>query len=99
MQTKTAKIFLCGNKLDLVPETDVDKVVTDSDIEKFIDDCQTVLCGSYKVSCKCSDGIKEMFQSIAHVVFGEVTAKIDQSRIQVTQPRSQEDGKNKKCCE
>ena len=97
MQTQTAKIFLCGNKLDLVSETAPDRIVSDSDIERFRDECDTVLCGSYKVSCKSNEGVREMFQSIAHFVFGEASVKIDHSRIKVTQ--TQPHSKDKKCCD
>lgn len=56
-----AKIFLCGNKIDLVHQMDV----TDADIEVFCEQCHNLISGIYKTSCKTGAGVEEMFADIA----------------------------------
>ncbi|XP_023240214.1 ras-related protein Rab-30 [Centruroides vittatus] len=58
---ENAKIFLCGNKIDLVHHMDI----TDSDIEAFCEQCHNLISGVYKTSCKTGAGIEEMFTDIA----------------------------------
>lgn len=42
--------------------------VTDADIEDFIEQCQNLISGTYKISCKTGEGIHEMFQDIANIL-------------------------------
>lgn len=60
---ESAKIFLCGNKTDLV--TQKSEQVTDADIEAFCEQCHNLISGIYKTSCKTGAGIEEMFTDIA----------------------------------
>ncbi|XP_031617094.1 ras-related protein Rab-18A [Contarinia nasturtii] len=62
---ENAKIFLCGNKSDMVGK---EPQVTDADIEDFIEQCQNLISGTYKISCKTGEGIHEMFQEIANIL-------------------------------
>lgn len=39
--------------------------MTDNDIDEFIEQCQNLISGTYKISCKTGDGVDEMFQDIA----------------------------------
>lgn len=55
---ESAKLFLVGNKCDLPHE------VTDSDIDLFIEQFPK-FDGAYKISCKTSEGVHEMFNDIA----------------------------------
>lgn len=58
---ENAKIFLCGNKIDLVNQV----YVTDSDIDVFCEQCHNLISGVYRTSCKTGQGIEEMFTDIA----------------------------------
>lgn len=42
--------------------------VTDADIEEFIEQCQNLISGTYKISCKTGAGVEEMFQDIANIL-------------------------------
>lgn len=42
--------------------------VTEADIEDFIEQCHSLISGTYKVSCKTGEGVHEMFQDIANIV-------------------------------
>ncbi|XP_019865057.1 ras-related protein Rab-30 [Aethina tumida] len=59
---ENAKIFLCGNKSDLLEEV---PQVTDSEIEAFCEQCHNLISGVYKTSCKTNEGIEDMFSDIA----------------------------------
>lgn len=59
-----AKIFLCGNKSDVQAEDHV----TDADMEEFCEQCQNLITGTFKTSCKTNEGVAEMFQSIANTL-------------------------------
>lgn len=61
-----AKIFLCGNKIDLSSQV----YVTDSDIEVFCEQCHNLISGVYKTSCKTGAGVEEMFTDIARQLVG-----------------------------
>lgn len=58
---ENAKIFLCGNKIDLKHQI----FVSDSDIESFCEQCHNLISGVYKTSCKQAVGVDEMFADIA----------------------------------
>ncbi|KAI4459232.1 drab5-related [Holotrichia oblita] len=55
---ENAKIFLCGNKLDLVNKV---PQVSDADIDAFCEQCHNLISKTYKTSCKTSVGLEEMF--------------------------------------
>ncbi|XP_014292649.1 ras-related protein Rab-30 [Halyomorpha halys] len=59
---ENAKIFLCGNKLDLVGQ---DSQVTDADMDNFCEQCHNLISVTYKTSCKTGEGVDEMFADIA----------------------------------
>lgn len=42
--------------------------MTDADIEEFIEQCQDLISGTFKISCRTGEGIDEMFQEIAHIL-------------------------------
>nr|XP_023020281.1 ras-related protein Rab-30 isoform X1 [Leptinotarsa decemlineata]XP_023020360.1 ras-related protein Rab-30 isoform X1 [Leptinotarsa decemlineata] len=60
---ENAKIFLCGNKSDLVQDI---PQVSDSEIEAFCEQCHNLVSGIYKTSCKTGEGLDEMFTDIAY---------------------------------
>ncbi|XP_037085807.1 ras-related protein RABA1g-like [Pollicipes pollicipes] len=59
-----AKIYVCGNKIDLKH----DSVVSDADIQMFCEQCHNVVTGTFKTSCKTGEGVHEMFTEIARQV-------------------------------
>lgn len=62
---ENAKIFLCGNKIDLKNQIEI----TDADIDNFCEQCHNLISGVYKTSCKMKLGVDEMFSDIAkHLV-------------------------------
>lgn len=58
---ENAKIFLCGNKIDLAGHI----YVTEADIEAFCEQCHNLISGVYRTSCKTGQGVEEMFVDIA----------------------------------
>ena len=84
MHSETSKIFLCGNKYDLVQlntDEDGDEVDT-TDIEAFSSQCEAMLSGIFKVSCLSGIGVKEMFDDIANIFSLDVKQTFDSSIIQ-----------------
>jgi Ras-related protein Rab-6A len=69
---ENAKIFLCGNKSD----TD-DSEVTDSDMESFCEQCQSLISATYKTSCKTGAGIDEMFQEISTLLVDSNRSRLE----------------------
>ncbi|GJQ66998.1 hypothetical protein Trydic_g7988 [Trypoxylus dichotomus] len=59
---ENAKIFLCGNKLDLVNKV---PQVSDADVDAFCEQCHNLISKTYKTSCKTGEGLEEMFSDIA----------------------------------
>lgn len=59
---ENAKIYLCGNKNDLITST---PQVTDAEIESFCEQCHNIIAASFKISCKTGDGLEDMFEDIA----------------------------------
>lgn len=93
-----AKIFLCGNKSDVEPNSDGPQV-TDADMEDFCEQCQTLISATFKTSCKTGEGIEEMFQQIANTLVDSNRSRIelqslDQSGFKVQAP---EDGDQDSC--
>lgn len=60
MWAESAKIFLCGNRIDL-DECEV----TDLDMQNWIEQCHGLISATFKTSCKTNEGIQEMFEEIA----------------------------------
>lgn len=96
MHTKTAKIFLCGNKLDL--EQTSDETVTVDDVDTFQVECDSVLSGMYKISCKTGEAVKEMFEDIAAIVRRQAAEKFDPSLIQPHRSHLIQEPQKQKCC-
>lgn len=64
---ENAKIYLCGNKSDLV--NDDAPQISDADIEAFCEQCHSLIATTYRTSCKTGEGIEDMFSDIAaHLV-------------------------------
>lgn len=42
--------------------------MTEADIEEFTEQCQNLVSGTYKISCKTGEGIDEMFADIANIL-------------------------------
>ncbi|KAG8233186.1 hypothetical protein J437_LFUL008949 [Ladona fulva] len=69
---ENAKIFLCGNKSDLLPTSrngssalDSSSHVTDADVETFCEQCHNLVSATYRTSCRTGEGVEEMFADIA----------------------------------
>lgn len=71
---ENAKIFLCGNKSDL---EEMDKQVSDADIENFCEQCHSMISGTFKTSCKTNWGVEEMFQCIAEILNDSNRSKLE----------------------
>ncbi|XP_076339362.1 RAS oncogene family member RabX6 isoform X1 [Tachypleus tridentatus] len=72
---ESAKIFLCGNKIDLKHQM----YVTDVDIDAFCEQCHNLISGVFKTSCKTGEGVEEMFADIARqLVSTSKTADIEE---------------------
>lgn len=56
-----AKIYVCGNKLDLLHNV----VVTDSDLQMFCEQCHSLVTATFRTSCRTGEGVHEMFSQIA----------------------------------
>lgn len=67
---ENAKIVLCGNKSDLEPSATAGAApqVTDQDMEEFCEQCQDLISGTFKISCKTGEGVEEMFQEVANML-------------------------------
>ena len=96
MHGRTAKIFLCSNKLDL--EENCDEKVTNEDVETFQIECDSVLSGIYKISCRTGEGVKEMFNDVAAIVRRQATEKFDPNLIQPHRSHLVEEPQKQKCC-
>ena len=59
-------ISSCGNKYDLKSRIQV----SDADIETLCEQCNNLISGVYKTSCKTGEGVEEMFTDIAKQVVG-----------------------------
>ncbi|XP_013777715.1 ras-related protein Rab-30-like [Limulus polyphemus] len=76
-----AKIFLCGNKIDLKHQM----FVTDTDIDEFCEQCHNLISGVFKTSCKTGDGVEEMFADIARqLVSTSKTAEVKKDSFKLT---------------
>lgn len=71
---ENAKIFLCGNKSDLLSEP---PQVTDTEIDAFCEQCQTLITNVYRISCKTNEGIEEMFVDIAYQLLQSNRSKLE----------------------
>ncbi|XP_044751204.1 ras-related protein Rab-4B isoform X2 [Coccinella septempunctata] len=71
---ETAKIFLCGNKSDLVGEP---PQITEAEIESFCEQCQSLITNTYQISCKTNEGVEEMFTDIAFQLVNSNRARLE----------------------
>ncbi|XP_045471372.1 ras-related protein Rab-4B isoform X3 [Harmonia axyridis] len=71
---ETAKIFLCGNKTDLVKEP---PQISEAEIESFCEQCQSLITNSYQISCKTNEGVEEMFTDIAYQLVNSNRARLE----------------------
>uniref|UniRef100_A0A0B7AT60 Uncharacterized protein n=1 Tax=Arion vulgaris TaxID=1028688 RepID=A0A0B7AT60_9EUPU len=76
MNAEGAKIFLCGNMSDQVPRDGGVNTVTDADLEQFMSQCEDVLSGVYRVSCKDCTGLEEMFRDMARVLHQDAVSRM-----------------------
>lgn len=76
---ENAKIFLCGNKLDLETET---PEVTDSDMDMFCEQCHGLITGVFKISCKTGEGVNEMFETISNHLVESNRARIELQQLE-----------------
>ncbi|XP_013405678.1 ras-related protein RABD2c [Lingula anatina] len=68
MYSKTNTLFLCGTKCD--EQVHGSSCVTDEDIEMFVQNFgDEALSGQYKTSNKTGQGVKEMFEDMARVLY------------------------------
>ncbi|GFO43361.1 ras-related protein rab-12 [Plakobranchus ocellatus] len=105
MNAEGAKIFLCGNmsdQVDSASDKDQSNVVTDSDLEQFMSQCEDVLSGVYRVSCKDGTGLQDMFQDMARFLHRNSMSKMTLRRDLVqpgsTPEREDASGEKRRCC-
>lgn len=60
---ENAKIFLCGNKMDL--EDGEVPAVSAADMDAFCEQCHSLISGTFKTSCRTGEGVDAMFEEIA----------------------------------
>lgn len=101
MNAEGAKIFLCGNMADQTPSPS-DPVVTDADLEQFTGQCEDVLSGVYRVSCKDSSGLLDMFADMARVLHRDAMSKMtlrgDLVRPGLSPEQEYSSEKKSRCC-
>lgn len=51
--------------------------MTETDIEDFIEQCQNLISGTYKISCKTGEGVEEMFQDISNILIQSNRSRIE----------------------
>ncbi|KAK6623078.1 hypothetical protein RUM43_008930 [Polyplax serrata] len=71
---ENAKIFLCGNKSDLISAV---PQISDNDIDSFCEQCHNLISAVYKTSCKTAEGIDDMFSDIAQRLVESNKSRID----------------------
>ncbi|ESO90807.1 hypothetical protein LOTGIDRAFT_122732 [Lottia gigantea] len=99
MNAEGAKIFLCGNVMDC---GDDKEKVTEADVDRFTEECDNVLSGVYKVSCRDNIGINEMFKDITEKLHEMSVNKMTLRRDMVIRPGETpeltKDTSKKRCC-
>ncbi|XP_054714353.1 ras-related protein Rab-1D-like [Uloborus diversus] len=93
---ESAKIFLCGNKTDLLSQNSNDSI-TDADIENFCEQCHNLVSGIYKTSCKSGAGVEEMFNDIARQLVGTCRVKDIELEVKDSFKVSAQDEPNQSC--
>ena len=93
VHTETAKIFLCGNKLDIAQGDEI----TDLDMEAFQLQCDTVLSGNYQISCKTGEGVEDMFKDIAGIIM-ESVSPYEKKSFQLPESEQTLEQPKKGCC-
>lgn len=71
---ENAKIFLCGNKMDL---ENAEPQVSDADMDAFCEQCHSLISATFKTSCKTGAGINEMFQEIANTLVDSNRSRLE----------------------
>lgn len=51
--------------------------MTEADIEEFIEQCQNLISGTFKISCRTGEGVHEMFQEIAKILTQSNRSRIE----------------------
>ena len=105
MNAEGAKIFLCGNmsdQVDAMSESELSNVVTDADLEQFTSQCEDVLSGVYRVSCKDGTGLQDMFEDMARFLHRNSMSKMTLRRDLVqpgsTPEREEVSTEKRRCC-
>lgn len=102
MNAEGAKIFLCGNMSDKVNPDPGSRPVTDADLEQFLSQCEEVLSGTFRVSCKDGSGLEEMFKEMACVLHRDAVSRLTLRRDLIKPGESPEKGainsENRSCC-
>lgn len=77
------------------------KQVTDTDIEEFIEQCQNLISGTYKISCKTGEGINEMFADIANTLLQSNRSRLELQSLEQhgfrVEPDAEPNSNNCKC--
>ena len=94
MHSKTAKIFLCGNKCDLHSDDEI----SDVDVESFSEQCDTVLSGIFTVSCKTGHGLTDMFNTIVSSLLIDAEQRFDPTRIRPHELPPNSTEQKQHCC-
>lgn len=79
MFAENARIFLCGNKIDLPSE------VTEDDIQQFCESCHGLIQGIFKTSCKNNLNINEMFTTIAQSLCDSNRSRLELQELEYSQ--------------
>ena len=96
VNAEKAKIFLVGNKCDLAS---LSEDVTEEDIEEFQMHCDILISSAYRVSCKTGEGVHEMFEDMARVLYDSSQDYFDRSRnAGYVDLEDYDDEKKVKCC-
>lgn len=107
---ENAKIVLCGNKSDLESTSaGVEPQVSDQDMEEFCEQCQDLISGTFKISCKTGEGVEEMFQEVANMLVETSRSRLELKALEQrhgggfkVQPRAEDaddaDGEGKCIC-
>lgn len=75
--------------------------MTEADIEEFIEQCQNLISGTYKISCKTGEGIHEMFTDIAGILLQSNRSRLELQSLEQhgfrVEPEFEPNANNCKC--
>lgn len=75
--------------------------MTEADIEEFIEQCQNLISGCYKISCKTGEGINEMFADIANILLQSNRSRLELQSLEQhgfrVEPEPEPNSNNCKC--